>query len=197
MPKSVLQAVLGRVQSTLHATRRTPRGASRLVQAMSAWLVKTRRAPSRHSRDAKVYGHATTAIHKPSTPPHLLRGKLLQTKHNGRRYNSFAPEPAKSHGRGKESLPNRTRYTKANAPVVSLYSPRNVAGGKRRKKCSKLDTLTKTKQTLVSPSRKKPSQEGIKTGIFQSLDPSTTFTHVVQDKPLGTSVRPFFPAAKG
>ena len=48
---------------------RTPHGASRLVQAMSAWLVKIRCAPSRHSRDARVYGHTTTAMHKLSTPP--------------------------------------------------------------------------------------------------------------------------------
>ena len=46
VPKSVLRAVLGRMQFTLHATRQTPHGASRLVQAMSAWLGKTRRAPS-------------------------------------------------------------------------------------------------------------------------------------------------------
>ena len=72
MPKSVLRAVLGRMQFTLHATRRTPYDASRLVQAISASLVKTRRAPSRHSRDATVYGHTTTAVHKPSTPPPAL-----------------------------------------------------------------------------------------------------------------------------
>ena len=65
----VLQAVLGRMQFTLHATRRKSHRASSLVQAMSAWLVKTRRAPSRHSRDARVYGHTTTAMHKLSTPP--------------------------------------------------------------------------------------------------------------------------------
>ena len=69
MPKSVSRAVLGRMQFTLNANRRTPHGALRLVQTMSAWLVKTRRAPSRHSRDARVYGHTTTAMHKPSTPP--------------------------------------------------------------------------------------------------------------------------------
>ena len=69
VPKSVLRAVLGRMQFTLHATRRAPHGALRLVQAMSAWLEKTRRAPSRHSRDARVYGHSTTAMHKLSTPP--------------------------------------------------------------------------------------------------------------------------------
>ena len=57
------------MQFTLHATCRTPHGASRLVQPVtSAWLVKTRRAPSRHSRDARVYGHTTTTIDKFSTP---------------------------------------------------------------------------------------------------------------------------------
>ena len=56
VPGSILRAVLGRMQFTLHATRRTPHGASRLVQPMSAWLVKTCRAPSRHSIDARVYG---------------------------------------------------------------------------------------------------------------------------------------------
>ena len=65
MPKSILRAVLGRMQFTLHAIRRTPHGASHLVQAMSAWLLKARRSPSRHGRDAKVYGHTTTA-HPPS-----------------------------------------------------------------------------------------------------------------------------------
>ena len=33
VPKSVLRAVLGRMQFTLRAARRTPHGASRLVQA--------------------------------------------------------------------------------------------------------------------------------------------------------------------
>ena len=56
------------MQFTLHGTRRTRHGASRLVHAMSAWLVKTRRAPSRHSKDARAYGHTTTALHKLSTP---------------------------------------------------------------------------------------------------------------------------------
>ena len=35
---------------------------------MSAWLLKARRASSRHRRDARVYGHTTTAMHKLSTP---------------------------------------------------------------------------------------------------------------------------------
>ena len=45
MPKSVLRAVLGRMQFTLHATRRTPHGTSRLMQAISTWLVSTRNVP--------------------------------------------------------------------------------------------------------------------------------------------------------
>ena len=58
---------------TLLATRRTPHGASCLVLAMSDWSVKTRRAPSRHCRDARVYGHTTTAMHDMSTHTPLAR----------------------------------------------------------------------------------------------------------------------------
>ena len=48
----------------------TTHGASRLVQAMPSWSVKTRHAPSRHCRNARVYGHTTTAMHEmPPTPP--------------------------------------------------------------------------------------------------------------------------------
>ena len=45
---------------------------------MSAWLVKTRRAPSGHSRDARIYGHMTTAMHKLSTPPPPRLPELLK-----------------------------------------------------------------------------------------------------------------------
>ena len=71
MPKYVLRPVLGK--KTVHPSCDSPntsRRFSRLVQAMSAWLVETRRALSRHSWDAGVYGHTTTAMHKLSTPPH-------------------------------------------------------------------------------------------------------------------------------
>ena len=61
--KSASQAVLSRMQFTLHATRRTTHGALHLVLAMSAWSVKTLRAgPSRHCRDARVYGHTTRVV---------------------------------------------------------------------------------------------------------------------------------------
>ena len=66
--KSAPQVVL-RMQLTLHATRRTHHGASRLVLAMSAWSVKTRRAPSRRCKGARFYGHETAAMHDVSISP--------------------------------------------------------------------------------------------------------------------------------
>ena len=69
--KSASKAVLSKMQLTLHATRATPRGALHLMQPMSAWSVKTGRAPSRHCRDARVlrsYDYCT-AMHDMSTPP--------------------------------------------------------------------------------------------------------------------------------
>ena len=66
------QAALGTIQLTLHATCQTPHGASRLVQAVSAWSVKTRRAPSRHCSGAKTYGSTSIAVHDVEyTPPPL------------------------------------------------------------------------------------------------------------------------------
>ena len=49
-----------RMQLTLRATRPTPDGSSRLVQAMCGWSVKTGRAHPRHCRDAGVCGHTTS-----------------------------------------------------------------------------------------------------------------------------------------
>ena len=62
------------MQLTLHATRRKPHGASRLVQAMSAWSVETRRAPSRRCGDARVDGHTTTAVRDIEFTPLPLDG---------------------------------------------------------------------------------------------------------------------------
>ena len=71
--KSASQAVFSRMQPTLHATRRTPHCASCLGQPMSAWSVKTRRAPSRLCRDARVHGHtAWYRVHLPL--PHCCSG---------------------------------------------------------------------------------------------------------------------------
>ena len=82
VPKSASQAVLSRMQLALHATRRTPHGASRLVLAMPAWSVKTRRAPPRHCKDARLYCHTATAIHDMSThhPPRARSGGLIMRK---------------------------------------------------------------------------------------------------------------------
>ena len=70
--ESASRAILSRMQLILYATRLTPHGASRLGQAMSVSSSKTRRAPSRHCRDARVYGHTTTAMHGMRTPPPSL-----------------------------------------------------------------------------------------------------------------------------
>ena len=80
--KSASQAVLSKMQLTLHETPRPPHGPSRLVQAMSAWSVKTRNA---HCRDARVYtiwshyyGHAQTKF-TPPPPPLPLSLPLLSS----------------------------------------------------------------------------------------------------------------------
>ena len=57
--------VLSSMKLTLHATRRTPHGASRLVHAMPARSVKTRQAPFRHCGDARDDGYAWNEY----TPP--------------------------------------------------------------------------------------------------------------------------------
>ena len=57
---------------TLHATRRTPHGASRLVQAIPTRSVNTRRATSWHYSYAKIYRHKNTAKHDMSTNPPAL-----------------------------------------------------------------------------------------------------------------------------
>ena len=69
--KSASQAVLIRMQPTLYATPGTPQGASRLVLAMSAQSMKTRRAPTRRCRNARVCGYTTTTMHdNEHTPPY-------------------------------------------------------------------------------------------------------------------------------
>ena len=63
MQETPASPVLSVMKLNLHATRRTPHGGARLVQGMSDWSVKTRRAPSRHCTDARAYGYATTVVH--------------------------------------------------------------------------------------------------------------------------------------
>ena len=71
--KVASQAAIGRMQLILHATRRTPPGASHLVLAMPARSVKTQPVPSIHCRDARVCGHTTTAMHDNEYTPILRR----------------------------------------------------------------------------------------------------------------------------
>ena len=72
-----------RIRLTPSATRRTAYGAQRLVQARSAWAVIARHVPSRHFRDARVYGHAISAMHaieySAPTPLVLAPGRQLHS----------------------------------------------------------------------------------------------------------------------
>ena len=74
--ESASKEVFSRMQLTLHTARPTPHGASRLVQAVPAWSVKTRRAPSRHyigMRGSMVIRlqPCMTRAHTPAPPPFL------------------------------------------------------------------------------------------------------------------------------
>ena len=71
VPTSASQAVLSRIQVTLHATRRKPHGALRLVQAMSAWVVKPDVVcPGIVGMRESV--HTTMAMHDNEYPPSTL-----------------------------------------------------------------------------------------------------------------------------
>ena len=94
---SASQAVLSWMQLTLHATRRTPHGASRLVLAMYAWLVTTGRAPSGHCRDAWVYGHTTTAMHDNEYTPHHVWDSSFEVACRSFLFFLFET-PGKTHG---------------------------------------------------------------------------------------------------
>ena len=61
--------LVGWSSAFMHATRRTPHVASRLVLAMSAWSVETRRDPSQHCRDVRVHGRTTTVTSMASVHP--------------------------------------------------------------------------------------------------------------------------------
>ena len=87
-----LTTVLSKVLLTRHATRRTPHGASRLLDATFAWSVKIRPAPFRTRRDASVYGPMTTGMHDNESPP----SKLRQFHLDGIRSNTWCSRPRPS-----------------------------------------------------------------------------------------------------
>ena len=73
-------------RSSWHADDITHPVASTTAPLMPACLAKTRRAPSRHGRDAGVYGPKTTAMHERRTPPLPLSpdgGRLPNGKRHG------------------------------------------------------------------------------------------------------------------
>ena len=126
------------MQRTLHATHPTPHGASCLVQAMPAWSMNTQRAPPRYSRDARVYGHATTAMHVMSTPPPPASasrlGIHLRPNHSQLRtclYHHLALHPRLHHvpdPRRKTRLPSLTEITRQKNPVNFLLCGLRPAG---------------------------------------------------------------------
>ena len=130
VPMSVLRAILETMQFTLHAPRRTPHGASRLVQAISAWLVKPRRAPSRHSRDARVYGHTTTAMHKLSTisPPHPPHPLLPPSPTHPKHASADAP-PSSNKSNPLMYLPKYWRRTACSGIGFVGYFSRSTSSG--------------------------------------------------------------------
>ena len=69
MPMSVLRAALGRMRFTLHATRRTPHGASRLAQENVCLVGEKPDVLRPGIVGMRVNDHTTTAMHKLSTPP--------------------------------------------------------------------------------------------------------------------------------
>ena len=95
--KPASKAVLGRMQLNLHATRQTPHGDSRLVQAMPTWSVKPLHAPSRHCTWGCEglwpydYAHACTPLLPPRPIPStrsyicpiLRRPLLVVWSHSG------------------------------------------------------------------------------------------------------------------
>ena len=98
----------------LHTTRPTPTScfASRWVQAINVrpWLMKTRRAPSRHCiyiyRDARVYCHTTNVMHDMSVPRPPAAGegggRPLPPPDTPPRPN--ISHPAVVHGSGREDV---------------------------------------------------------------------------------------------
>ena len=89
-PRPASQTASSSMHLTLHATRRTPHCAPRLVQAMPAWSVRTRRLQSRHRSDSRVYGHMTTAVHGTRPPTHTHRDTHRDTHANCRNGNPVA-----------------------------------------------------------------------------------------------------------
>ena len=124
------------MQLTLHATtRRTPHGASRLVQAMSSCLVKTRRTPSRHSRDARVYtlwsydyGHAQTEYNSADYPPppslSCRSGRLVWGCGSHTGGGGVSPKEQERGGGGGQ------RWDNARRPRVHGISEENTGGAR-------------------------------------------------------------------
>ena len=126
---------------------KTPHGASRLAQAMPAWLAKTRRAPSRHSRGASVYGHTTTAMRKLSaTPPPMEKCGRLESSEKTIAIlaDRWWPQTAKQDGDRISKHFICSIWKKRNErPNVGGASIRSRNGAPSRKRCVANGQMTK------------------------------------------------------
>ena len=119
-----LTAALSRMQLILHATRPTPNGALRSVQAMTAWSLKTRHAPSQHCRDTRVGVHTTAAMHD------LDHTHLLPTPADQANVTRFPPSRFHSINRktAHPTAPSKTPHslgwgtTRRHFPTASPFS---------------------------------------------------------------------------
>ena len=125
---SASQAVLSRMQLILPATRQAPHVSlrARCKQAMSAWSAKTRRALSRHCRDARVYDHATTPMRDAEhTHPRPLPAKKC----------ARAVSYIISHGKGARcdtGTQPRVLFSEAASSIEELHAPREKTTSRKR-----------------------------------------------------------------
>ena len=68
-PRAKVRVTTGSWKDAGHPLCDLPNTSRRFALGASNVCLETRRAPSRHSRDARVYGHTTTAMHKLSALP--------------------------------------------------------------------------------------------------------------------------------
>ena len=93
---------------------------------MSAWSAKTRRALSRHCRDAKLNGHLTAAMHDMSTPPptHTLFSSFFVVV--GGSFVSHSRTPFFGHRPPSNSYPNTGRWQVLAVAVMMMLVKRLV-----------------------------------------------------------------------
>ena len=130
--KSASKSSLRRTQLTLHSTRSAPHGASGLVQAISAWSAKTRRALSRHCTEARVYDHTTAAMNglsalPPSPLPTSAPFRLSLTKQAKGNY--FRLASSNRNDRKSSSYGDQSKGWRLSPPTSSTTASHSATDG--------------------------------------------------------------------